>query len=278
MMHSNLVSVSVERRGSVAEVTLSCPGKPGKANTMGPDFWREVPEVFADFDRDPGLRAILVRGSAGHFSYGLDLKTMGAELATHLTGPQLADARTRLLDLIGEMQRAFRSIAACKKPVIAAISGWCIGGGLDLISACDIRIASADAKFSLREVKLAMVADLGSLQRLPAIIGEGRARDLALTGRDIDADQALGMGLVTQVFASEETLFDEARALAAQVAKNPPLVVQGIKQVMNERLEKSVAEGLRHVALWNVAFLSSEDLQEALASFATRRAPEFKGR
>ena len=268
-------SVSVEKKGHVTEVTLKGPGK---GNAMGPDFWREVPEVFTALDKDDEVRAVVVRGSGENFSYGLDLRAMIPELAPLVMGQQMAAERTKLLDLIVELQRAFDAVARCRKPVIAAVSGWCIGGGLDLIAACDVRLASADARFSLREAKVAMVADLGSLQRLPAIIGEGATRELAFTGKDIDAARALRIGLVSDVYDSHDALFAAAHAMADEIANNPPLVVQGIKRVMNETSETRVAAGLRHVALWNSAFLQSNDLAEALGAFAERRPAKFTGK
>jgi enoyl-CoA hydratase len=159
--------------------------------------------------------------------------------------------------------------------VIAAVTGWCIGGGVDLIAACDVRIATRDARFSVREVKVAMVADLGSLQRLPRIIGEGHTRELALTGKNIDADRALRIGLVNDVYEDEPRLLEAARAMAKEIAENPSVVVQGVKQVMNASAGKTVEEGLKYVALWNAAFLQSQDLGEALAAFAERRPPKF---
>ena len=247
---------------------------------MGPDFWRELPAAFDELDRDADVRAIVVRGQGGHFSYGLDLMAMGGALGPLVMGPLLAGAaeRTRLLALIGELQHAFNRVAACRKPVIAAITGWCIGGGVDLIAACDVRLASADAKLSVREVKVAMVADLGSLQRLPHIVGEGHARELAMSGKNIDAARALRIGLVSDVFETEAALLDAARALAREMAESSPLVVQGIKEVMNDRVRGEVTEGLRRVALWNAAFLQSADLAEAFAAFAEKRPPKFAGK
>jgi enoyl-CoA hydratase len=162
--------------------------------------------------------------------------------------------------------------------VIAAVSGWCIGGGLDVIAATDIRLASADAKFSVREVKVAIVADLGSLQRLSGIVGEGHLRELAYTGRDIDAARAEKINLVNDVYPDQEALLAAARQLAADIAANPPLVVQGVKDVLGHRREQDVAAGLRYVAAWNAAFLPSEDLGEAVQAFLERRPPEFNGK
>ena len=268
-------AVSIERSEGVAEVVLIGPGK---GNAMGPDFWREMPELFAALDADEEVRAVIVRGEGGQFSYGLDLAAMMGQLAQHLGGENLAADRTRLLDLIAGMQEACDRVARCRKPVIAAVAGWCIGGGLDLASACDIRLCSVDARFSLREVKVAMVADIGSLQRLPRIIGDGNTRELAFTGKDIDAERARGIGLVSDVYESEVALLEAARKLAREIAENPPLVVQGIKQVMNYCVDKSTADGLRYVAVWNAAFLQSNDLGEAIAAFRERRPPKFSGR
>ena len=268
-------SLRVSREESIAEVVLIGPGK---GNAMGPDFWRELPQVFAALDQDEAIRAVIVRGEGQHFSYGLDLPAMLAEPAFHVSGENLAVERTQLHDTILRMQDAITSVAMCRKPVIAAVSGWCIGGGLDLIAACDMRLCSAEARFSLREVKVAIVADLGSLQRLPYIIGEGHTRELALTGKDIDASRAERIGLVNEVFETPDALLDAARETARQIAANPPFVTQGVKRVLDECRDKSVAEGLRYVAVWNAAFMQSHDLTEAFQSFLERRAPRFQGR
>jgi enoyl-CoA hydratase len=273
--YRSIRAARAEGKDAVAEVVLIGPGK---GNAMGPDFWREVPEVFERIDRDPSIRAVIVRGNGGNFSYGLDLMAMMGSLGPLFSGMQMAPERTKLLELIDDMQRSFNRVVSCRKPVICAVSGWCIGGGLDFAAACDVRLCSADAKFSLREVKVAMVADLGSLQRLPPIIGEGNTRELAFTGKNIDAARALRIGLVNEVLESEAALLDAARAMAAEIADNPPFVVQGIKQVMNMTSAPRAAEGLRNVALWNSAFLQSGDLAEAVGAFAERRPPKFEGK
>ena len=272
-MSGNYQSLEVSKDGPIAEVVLTGPGK---GNAMGPDFWREVPEVFAALDRDDEVRAVVVYGSGDNFSFGLDLATMTGDIGAK--GANLAAERAVFLDRLYELQRSFERVFTCRKPVIAAVAGWCVGGGLDFISACDIRLCARDAKFSLREVRVAMVADLGSLQRLPHIIGEAQTRELAYTGKDIGADRALQIGLVSAVYESPEATVEAARGLAREIAANPPLVVQGVKQVMNQRLEGEIAQGLRYVGAWNSAFLHSEDLLEAIAAFRERRPPQFKGR
>lgn len=270
----NLVSLKVDVSSQVAEVTLLGPGK---GNAMGPDFWRELPIVFRALDADPDVRAVIVTGSGTHFSYGLDLPAMMPSWAELLGDGALAGPRSRFLDEVRVLQDSVTSVAACRKPVIAAVSGWCIGGGVDVIAAVDIRLASADAKFSVREVKVAIVADLGSLQRLAGIIGEGHLRELAFTGRDIDAARAAKIGLVNDVFPDQDATLAAARSLAAEIAANPPLVVQGVKDVLNSSREADVAAGLRYVAAWNSAFLPSKDLGEAVQAFLERRPPSFSG-
>jgi enoyl-CoA hydratase len=259
----------------IATVTLTGPGK---GNAMGPDFWRECPQVFSLLDEDDAVRVVLLRGRGSAFSFGLDLMAMAGELGPLLSTSAGPVERTKLFDVIQRMQAGPDAVARCRKPVIAAIHGWCLGGAIDLVAACDIRLASQTAKLSVREVKVAMVADVGTLQRLPHLIGEGHTRQLAFTGEDITAARAQAIGLVNDVFADDDALFAAAHAMARSIAENPPLVVQGIKRVMHARLQGQIGDGLRQVATWNAAFLASEDLGEAMAAFAEKRAPRFQGR
>ncbi|WP_280257319.1 crotonase/enoyl-CoA hydratase family protein [Nocardia wallacei] len=258
----------------VAEVALTGPGK---HNAMGPDFWRELPLLFGELDADPQVRAIVVTGAGRNFSVGLDLRAMRPVFDEVLADGSAAARRTRFHRALREMQEAMSAVAACRTPVVAAVHGACIGGGVDLIAAADIRYASADAKFSVREVKVAIVADVGSLQRLPRIIGEGHFRELAYTGREIDASHAERIGLVNEVVPDAVAVLRRARATAREIAANPPLVVQGIKEVAEHDQRDAVAAGLRYVAAWNSAFLPSADLVEALAALDEGRPPRFAG-
>jgi enoyl-CoA hydratase/carnithine racemase len=270
------VSLRVDRVGPVAQVTLVGPGK---GNAMGPDFWRELPRAFQDLDADPEIRAVVLTGGGGNFSYGLDLPAMlGTWEEVLAPGAAAADARTRFLGVIREFQAAVSAVADCRTPVVAAVSGWCIGGGVDLIAAADLRLAAADARFSVREVKVAIVADLGSLQRLAGIIGEGQLRELALTGKDIDAVRAERIGLVNEVYPDGQATLDAAHELARQIAQNPPLVVRGVKEILELDRAPRIEAGLRYVSAWNAAFMPSEDLAEALRAFSERRPPQFTGR
>jgi enoyl-CoA hydratase len=267
-------SVTVETKDHVAQVTLIGPGK---GNAMGPSFWTEMPEVFADLDADRDVRAIVLTGSGRNFSYGLDLPAMGGSLAGVMTEGGSARPRAEFHQTVLRMQKAISAVADCRTPTIASVHGWCIGGGVDLISAVDIRYASADAKFSVREVKLAIVADVGSLARLPLIVSDGHLRELALTGKDIDAARAEKIGLVNDVFDDAEATLAAAHATAAEIAANPPLTVHGIKDVLDQQRISRVSESLRYVAAWNAAFLPSKDLSEGITATFEKRPPQFTG-
>jgi enoyl-CoA hydratase len=185
---------------------------------------------------------------------------------------------TRFLAAVTRLQRSITSVERCSKPVVAAVQGACVGGGVDLITACDLRLCSADATFSVRETRLAMVADVGTLQRLPRIVGRGHAAELALTGRDIGAERAREIGLVNDVLADAGSLAAAAADLAREIAACSPLAVQGTKHVLRACEDRTVDEGLDYVAVWNAAFLVSDDLEEAMSAFFERRPPIFTGR
>jgi enoyl-CoA hydratase len=268
-------SVTVDIENHVAQVTLVGPGK---GIAMGPPFWAEMPEVFAELDTDPDVRAIVLTGAGKNFSYGLDLLAMGGSLSGVLGGDGgSAKPRADFHAMILRMQKAMNAVADCRTPTNASVHGWCIGGGVDLISAVDIRYASADAKFSVREVKLAIVADMGSLARLPLILSDGHVRELALTGKDIDAVRAEKIGLVNDVYADADAALAAAHETAAEIAANPPLVVNGIKDVLDQQRIARVSESLRYVAAWNAAFLPSNDLTEGLTATFEKRPPNFTG-
>lgn len=273
-MGDSYESVTVDIADHVARVTLIGPGK---GNAMGPAFWAELPVVFRSLDADPDVRAIVLTGSGRNFSYGLDLAAMGDTLTPMLAEGALARARADFHTRLKAMQDSITAVADCRTPVIAAVHGWCIGGGVDLISAVDIRYASADAKFSVREVKLAIVADVGSLARLPLILSDGHLRELALTGKDIDAARAEKYGLVNEVYEDADAALSAAHATAVEIAANPPLVVQGIKDVLDEQRTAQVSASLRYVAAWNSAFLPSKDLTEGITAMFQKRPPNFTG-
>ena len=273
-MQTPLESLTVEVKDNVAQVTLIGPGK---GNAMGPEFWAEMPVVFAELDADPEVRAIVLTGSGNNFCFGLNLLTMGNTLSDTMANEVSAKPRTDFHTHLKHLQHSISAVADCRTPTIASIHGWCIGGGVDLISAVDIRYASADAKFSVREVKLSIVADVGSLARLPYILSDGHLRELALTGKDIDAARAEKIGLVNDVLPDAQSALAAAHATAAEIAANSPLVTRGIKDVLDEQQTADVAASLRYVAAWNSAFLPSRDLKEGISAMFSKRTPNFTG-
>jgi enoyl-CoA hydratase len=256
--------------------------RPDKRNAMGPAFWNDLPLAMEAIGSEPEIRAVVVAARGPHFTVGLDLVAMagltGAAKNSDGTPLSMAARARSARTEIRRLQASVTSVADCRLPVIAAVHGYCIGGGVDLISACDIRLASADAVFSVREAKVAIVADLGSLQRLPGIIGRGHLAELAFTGKDIPATRAESIGLVNQVSPDADSVLADARALAAEIAANSPLAVQGTKAVLAAGDGRSVAEGLEYVATWNAGSLASDDLVEAMAAFMEKRPAVFTGR
>ncbi|MEB2310858.1 MAG: crotonase/enoyl-CoA hydratase family protein [Sorangiineae bacterium] len=263
-------TLSVTSREHVTTVTI-------EVKTMPPRLFQELGAAFDEIAADPEVRAVIVRSSQQHFTYGLDLGAAMAELGSGVQGG-LAGPRLALHQTILRLQSYLSAVAACPVPVIAAIHGWCIGGGIDLACACDLRYAASDARFSVRETRIAIVADLGTLQRLPSVVGEGHARELAFTGRDIDAARAREIGLVNDVAPDHESLLALAESTAAQIVENAPITVRGVKRVLDFGRGRRVADGLDYVAAWNAAFLASEDLGEAVTAFLEKRQPKFTGR
>jgi enoyl-CoA hydratase len=255
----------------VAVVVLAT-GKRG--NPMGERFWAEVPQLFDALSEHHDVRAVVLTSDDKDFSFGLDLMELGPMLPTLRDGV----AGRAAIDRAGSRwQRALDRVAACDKPVVAAVSGWCIGAGLELISACDIRVCSEDTRFSLREVRVGMVADVGGLQRLPHLIPDGWMRQLAMTGEDLPAATALQIGLVNNVYATQALAREAATALAHRIATHAPRVVAGVKQVMNARTAVSVQQSLRHALQINTSLMQSEDFVEAVASHMQKRTPQFTG-
>jgi enoyl-CoA hydratase len=246
-------------------------------NAMGSALWRDLPLAAAAVSSVKDIRVLIIAAKGPHFSVGLDLKEFGGGFTSPATSKSRAASNAQSYAGVRAMQASVTSIADLAVPVIAAIHGYCIGGGVDLVSACDLRLCARDAKFSVRETKVAIVADLGSLQRLPKIIGAGQVAELAYTGKDIDAARALAIGLVNAVFDTRDDLLAGARDLASEIAQNSPLAVQGTKAVLAANDGRSVDEGLEFVARWNTMYLQSNDLREAMTAFVEKRPPAFHG-
>tara|TARA_R110001592_G_scaffold54293_1_gene166184 strand:+ start:219 stop:1040 length:822 start_codon:yes stop_codon:yes gene_type:complete len=266
--------IRVERSGHVAEVVLN---NPERLNAMAPVFFLEIAAAFRELDKDPEIRAIVLRAEGKLFTAGLDLKAAAANLMSTDDAISKGAAATAFFQFVRDWQDSFSTLERCRKPVVAAVHGHCIGGGVDLCTAADIRLCTSDATFSIMETKIAMVADLGTLQRITAIVGKGLAREMAYTGNRITADRAHHFGLVNEVYETKDELLTAAWALAGDIAANSPLAVQGVKQVLQYSEEHSIQEGLDFVAHWNTSRIHTHDLMEAIMAFMEKREPEFKG-
>jgi len=265
--------ISVDYAEHVATVWLD---RPRKLNAMAPGFWTEFPIIIEAITEHENVRVIVVAARGRAFTAGLDLQEF-ADLFAVKSDTSMAKQNRELYQQVKLMQHTFTVLDKARQPVIAAVHGACIGAGMDLITAADIRFAAANAIFSIRETKIAITADVGTLQRLPRIINRGDANELALTGRDIDANEALRIGLVNKVLDSQEAVYAHAMAVAAEIAANSPLAVQGTKAVMKAGDDMSVDQALDYVALWNSSFLKSDDITEAVMSFVEKRPPLFRG-
>ena len=264
--------IRLEYRGAVAEIVLN---NPGNLNAMQPAFFHELSDAFARVSEDDAVLAVLVWAEGRVFSVGLDLNAAMQLIPEAAAGASTA-ARNRILHgIIRDFQACFTAVRRCPKPVIAAVHGMCLGGGLDLVTACDIRLATTDAMLAIQETKMAMVADLGTLQRIGRLCGSGFVREMAFTGNMVPAQRALTAGLVNSVYISKEALMEAARLMAETIAANSPRTVQGVKQVLDHAQTHSEEDGLEYVAQWNTNFFLSHDLDEALQAFREKREPRF---
>jgi len=260
----------IEKDGYVTWLVLN---RPEKRNAMTWEFFQGLIDVFTQFDEDPEVRAVVIRAEGKSFTAGIDLATLGG-----LVGSPGADGREKLRKLVIEGQKSTAVIQQCRKPVLAAAHSHCLGGGVDLLCACDVRMATRDTIFSIRETKIAVVADLGTLQRMPYIVGDGWFRELALSGRDFTAEEALQMGFINRIFEDRETLYQEIGRLAHEMADNAPLAVQGVKDVIRFTRDYGVQASLEYVAQKQAALLMCEDLTEAMTAYIEKRRPDFKGK
>jgi enoyl-CoA hydratase len=263
--------LEITRDGHVATLWLN---RPEKLNALSEDMWRDIPNAVADLDKDAEIRVIVLAGRGTAFTVGIDI---GMLAGLQPTGASPAEGNFGLYTEIKRLQRTVSCLSETAKPVIAAIHGYCLGAGANLISACDLRLASADATFSIRETKMGLVADIGALQRLPAIVGNAVTAEMAMTGADYPADWALEKGLVSRVFDNPEMLMEGARGVAGEIATNSPLVTQGIKRILQANDGRTVDQALDYMAQWNSSFLISNDLMEAISAFNEKRDPDFTG-
>ncbi len=269
-MDLKYLKVTIENH--VAQVSFN---RPEKANSLHMPAWEEMKSVFEELDEDPEARAIVLTGEGKHFCAGIDLETlMDMQKYNSISCPGRRSEKLRRFIL--EFQDTITAIEKCRKPVLAAIQNACVGGGVDIISACDMRYCTDAAYFAIKEVDLGLVADIGTLQRLPNILNPGIVSELAYTGRKVMGEEAAKIGLVNQTFPTQEDMMNRVMELAKMIASKSPLVIRGTKEMLLYKRDHSVEESLNYMATWNAAMLMSEDLMEAFQASMQKREPVFK--
>ena len=267
--------VSIEKNGGVGTIWLD---RPDKYNALNEAFWLAIPEALSALAEDEDIRVVLVAGRGKHFCVGIDLVQSGMGSHQRPAGESEAIANLRQLEGTTRFQDAMSSLAKCPLPVIAVIHGHCLGAGIDMITACDIRIASADSNFSVRETRIGLVADVGTLQRLPKILNAGHVAELAYSAKDIDSARAEKIGLVNDVYDTAEAAYDAGMALANQIAANPPMAVRGTKFMLQQSETLTTEQSLLVNGMFTMmTSLRSNDLQESMLAFAEKRAPKYTG-
>jgi enoyl-CoA hydratase len=254
----------------VAAVHLN---RPDKANSMNATLWEDLQACFEWLDEEPSVRVVILAGNGKHFCAGLDLAMFGG---LHGASSEPARRAEHLRRTILRLQGNLTAVEKCRKPVLAAIHNTCIGGGVDLVCCADMRYATEDAFFSIREIDIGMAADVGTLQRLPKLIPDGIVRELAYTGRNMDAEEAKELGFVNRVYAERETMMREVMLIAKSIAAKSPLAVRGSKEMLLYSRDHSVAEGLNYVATWNSGMLSEADLAAGLQAQMEKRQATYE--
>ena len=267
----NTECFTVEVDGRVGHIQLN---RPEKRNSMIRSFWRDLPKIVQELDEDGAVRAIVVSSTGPHFTSGMDVSVF----AGSGEAPSKMDRRrhgARFYENVLHLQKSFNAFEECRVPVLAAIQGGCIGGGVDLATACDMRYATQDAFFTIFETNIGMTADVGTFPRICKLIPDGVARELAYTGRRMGADEALRYGLVNRVFDDQEALLAGTFEIAHEIAKKAPLTIYGCKRMMLHARDHRVADTLDYISIWNASMLQGEEIMEAMQANREKREGEF---
>ncbi|PCH60842.1 MAG: enoyl-CoA hydratase [SAR86 cluster bacterium] len=267
----------VSIKDHIALITLN---RPEKRNSMIAEFWDELPTIIQIIDAQAKARVIVIASTGPHFSAGLDLGVFGTSAPPEGKNAQQTafyqrQKGARFYDSVRHMQKAFTSLEQCRIPVLAAIQGGAIGAGVDLITACDMRYMTEDAYLSIYEINIGMTADVGTFPRLVKLIPEGIVKELAYTGRNMNAQEAKAVGLVNAVFADQDTMLAEVMKIAAQISTKAPLAIYGSKQIINYSRDHNTADGLDYIRIWNASMLQADEIQEAFKAKAEQRTAEF---
>ena len=275
-MSSSLSSTcfDVDVADKVAHIRLN---RPDELNSMVREFWTELPEIVRALDSRGDVRAIVVSSTGRHFCAGMDLAvfTSGESGVTPGNSAELGRTRARLRQTALMLQESFTSFERVRMPVLVAIQGGCIGGAVDMVTAADMRYASADAFFVIQEINIGMTADVGTLQRLPKIIPDGVAREMAYTGRRMSAQRALEVGLINEIFPTHEELVAGVLEIAREIASKSPLATWGTKEMLLYSRDHSVSDGLNHIATWQTGMFQPSDMVETFTAKAEGREPAF---
>ena len=265
----------LSKNGHIANLILN---RPDEFNTMIRKFWVELPEVLEEINRDSEIRAVIMSSTGKHFCAGMDLAAFsnGVENIPEDKKPDHARVGEALYRSAKELQGYISTLEEIRAPVIAAVQGACVGGALDLITACDIRLASQDAFFCIQEINIGMAADVGTLQRLPRIIPDSKMRELAYTGRRMLSNEAKESGLVSDVYKTQKEMLDAANEMANEIATKSPVAIYGLKAVMNYSRDHSIKDSLDFNALWSGAMLSGKDMSEAMTANIEKRDANFE--
>jgi len=274
MSSTKYKSFKVDISDHVANLVLS---RPDELNTMSRDFWVELGDVLEEINKNSEVRVVVMSSTGKHFCAGMDLSAFsnGVDNIPDEKKPDHARIGEAVYRVAKELQGYITSLEKIRVPVIVAIHGGCIGGAVDLVTACDIRLASKDAFFCIQEINIGMAADVGTLQRLPKIIPDSKMREMAYTGRRMYADEAKETGLVSDTYESQEEMLAAANELAKVIASKSPVAIYGLKAVMNYSRDHSVSEGLEYNALWSGAMLSQKDMTEAITANMEKRDASF---
>ncbi len=260
---------SLTTENHIAHLVLN---QPDSLNTMHPTFWRELDEVLVQLHKDASARVLVISSTGKHFSAGMALETFAGAITMDDQSPE---GRAAMFDMLGDMQATFTKLETLRLPVIAAIQGGCIGGAVDMVTACCIRYATADAFFCIQEINIGMVADVGTLQRLPKLIPLAVVKELAYTGRRLSAQKALGYGLVNEVFDNPQALLAAALQCASEIAAKPPVAIWGTKQAVHYARDHSVDEALKQMGWLQGAIWSNQHVLEAVMALKAKRPANF---
>ena len=273
-MTSKYESFNLEIENDIANIILS---RPEQLNSMSRKFWVELPEILEEVNRNSEIRVLIISSTGKHFCAGMDLSAFDNGVANIPKEKRPDNARIgeALYRSAKELQEYISKLEKIRVPVIAAIHGGCIGGAVDLVTACDIRLATTDAFFCIQEINIGMAADVGTLQRLPRIIPDSKMRELAYTGRRMLADEAKESGLVSDVYNSREEMVNAAKEMANEIAKKSPIAIYGLKALMNYSRDHTITDTLDFNALWSGAMLSQRDMEEAIKAFVEKREATF---